>query len=292
MGTPNLLIAGAARSGTTLLCNVLSRNPAVHISDPKEPHFLAYGPGPLAHTGPGDDHTINRRAVLDVDAWQGLFATPAQIHGEGSVTTFFEYSKSIPRIREFCPSAKIVILLRNPVERAYSAYMYMVGRGFETLSFVDALAAEEERRTAGYQHLWLYAAESRYDEPMAAFADSFPTSQLCVLYYERLMANPSEELGRLHRWLGVDPVADSLSLGQRVNVSGRPRLAPLNAAMTALGATPLRSTLRAIVPFSTRERLRELLLRREQMTAEERRVAATVIGSGSSVQSELDAAPW
>ncbi|MEM9315745.1 MAG: sulfotransferase, partial [Pseudomonadota bacterium] len=179
-----------------MLCSILGRHPDVHLADPKEPHFLAYGGAAASFTGPGDAQTINARAVLDESEWLRLFASDRPVTGEGSVTTLYEYERAIPAIGRHCPEAKVIIVLREPVARAHSAHGYMRARGYETVDFRTALEAEAERRANGWQHIWHYAAESRFTDQVRAFTESFEPDQLHFLYYENLQADPETELGR------------------------------------------------------------------------------------------------
>ena len=279
MTGPDFLIAGAARSGTTLLCTILDRHPEVHITDPKEPHFLAYGGGRGADfRGPGDEQTINRRAVLDELSWRRLFATGSRLAGEGSVTTLYEYERSIPAIERYCPDTRIIIVLREPVARAASAHAYMRARGYETVDFPTALDREADRRAAGWQHIWHYTAESRYGDQVTAFSERFGPDQLFVLYYESLMAEPEAELCRLHRFLGLEEVEETRTLGPRVNRSGEPRSALVSAAVRRLSDSPARGLVRRATSYEARERVKRWLVRPEGIHPGHRELAAARIG--------------
>src|SRR5688572_18022865 len=88
---PNLLIAGAARSGTTALARRLAAHPEVFITEPKENHFFAHAERPRHYTGIGDDVMINRSLISDPSQYLALYASAgrARWRGDGSVSTLY-----------------------------------------------------------------------------------------------------------------------------------------------------------------------------------------------------------
>jgi len=121
---PNFLIVGAAKCGTTSLYYYLKQHPDVFMSEIKEPRFLsnrAANPG----RGPGDD-SIVQSGVRSFDDYLNLFkkSTGMKAVGEASADTLFLFERTIPAIQRYLDDPRIVIILRDPVKRAYSAYNY------------------------------------------------------------------------------------------------------------------------------------------------------------------------
>jgi len=279
-----------------MLTHQLGRHPDIAITDPKEPHFLALAGTEPRFTGPGDDVTINRRAVVDPERWRALFADlSGSCRGEGSVSTLYYGGSSIPNILRYCPDVRLVVVLRDPVDRAWSAHQYLSARGHEREPFERALDLEGERRRAGWHHLWHYVAMSRYAEQLRPFIETFGAERILVLDYDALVAEPSRTLGRCFRFLGVAPQPVE-GATRPVNASGAPRSATLATwAERARGQEHVRALVRRAVPFSVRERMRSLNVQREDMPegarrrldellADERETLARLVG--------VDAPAW
>ena len=262
---PNLLVIGAARSGTTALCNSLGRHPEVFMTEPKEMHFLANASRRTTFRGPGDDLTINRVLVTDPDRYLDLFARSdgARYRAEGSVSTLYHPERAIPAIRANAdPDVRLVAMLRDPVDRAYSSYLYLRSQAFEHCrSFEQALALEGARIGGGYHHLWHLRAMSRYRDQLPAFAEAFG-SRLLVLVHEEFRRRPEAELERLHRFLDLDrsmplePTADT-------NRGGVPRSKLVVSTMNRVRRVPLaRQLARTTTSRSVRDRIRSVILER------------------------------
>lgn len=288
---PTFLVIGAARSGTTLLTHVLGRHPDVFLTDPKEPHFLAFAGQAVDFAGPGDADTINRFAVTDEQHWRQLFApgSNSRHRGEGSVTTLYYAEQAISNIRTHCPDVKMIALLRDPVDRAFSAYSYLVGRGWETESFERGLELEQQRRAMRWHHLWHYTSMGFYSRQLAPFIEAFGRDRLLVVGYEDLVAQPALRLKEIFDFLGLDQHGID-ALGAEVNVGGRPHSRTMTRAMNWLRRRERpRAVVRAVVPFRLREWVRRRNLERmelpgptrpmlESMYAEERDALVELLG--------------
>ncbi|WP_369132305.1 sulfotransferase [Modestobacter sp. I12A-02662] len=261
---PDLLVIGAARSGTTALTSFLGEHPDVFMCTPKEPHLLAFPGGAPRFTGPGDDDLINRVAIRDEAAWRELFRNrPERRRGEGSVTTLCHPQTAIPAIRRLCaPGCRLVVLLRDPVDRAFSSWQYLRSRGHDAGSFEDGLAAEEERTRAGWSHMWQFARLSRYGEQLAPFAAAFG-DRLLVVVQEEFAADPAGQLRRVLEFLDVDPDA-GIDPTRRVNEGGLPRSRAVAGALNVVRRSPVvRNLVKTLVPERSRERVRSANLQRE-----------------------------
>jgi hypothetical protein len=266
---PNFLIVGAARSGTTALFSFLTQHPEIFTPALKEPHYFAFPGRVLDFKGPGDAETINRRAVTSEAAYKALFAgvTTEKAVGEASVSSLY-YEEAPRNIARVVPEARVVVLLRDPVERAFSNFQYMQATAREPLdSFEAALDDEEERIRKGWHHIWHYRNLGFYHRQLSRFYAELAAERIHVILYEDFRANPEAVVEGVLRFLGVDPTI-RLKADREVNISGRPRSKAL--ARFLVRSTPLKRILLAAVPTRARTwlvtGLRKRLLSRERIS--------------------------
>ena len=146
-------IVGAAKSGTRSLATYLSYHSGLCMASRKESHFYSAPYMPLPFAGPGDDG-LNHTIVTKEAHYRELFrsAKPGQLLGEASAFYLY-YPHTAAALRRAMPNGKIIVILRNPVERAFSAYMHLRRDGRETLSFGAALDQEKIRIQSHYEPL-------------------------------------------------------------------------------------------------------------------------------------------
>lgn len=260
---PNFFVVGAARCGTTALTQIIAGHPQGFVAQPKEPHFLAFRQISPNFSGPGDAASINAVSITDdqryLDLYRGAHGKVAV--GEGSVTSLYYYRPSLDTLHELFPEARVIILLRNPADRAFSAYMYMRTKGLEPCeTFSDALADEERRINGGWQHIYHYKSGGYYADSVGAYVRELGIDRTLILDYEALATRPQAIADSLWAFLGIEPFA--LGEVHRVNSSGQPRS---NASQWLLNRgrvhPHLGSAVKKIVPFSVRERMRARNLR-------------------------------
>jgi hypothetical protein len=244
---PTFILIGAARSGTTALFRYLEQHPGIGVSNPKEPHYFALSGSRPSFTGPGDAATINKFAVTDPEAYENIFDA-STVRGEASVSYLY-YPDVAERVRSELPDTRIICQLRNPVDRAYSAYTFMRTRDFEPLdSFAAALEAEEARREEGWHHIWHYDAMSRYAGQFERWMLAFPPEQILLLTYDEFQADPEQTIAKCFEFLGVDPAFQPPST-PTPHFSGEPR-------------SRFRHTLARVLPNSAVDRVRAAVERR------------------------------
>jgi len=262
---PTFLVAGAGRSGTTGLVEGLRTHPRVFVTQPKEPHYFALHGQPADFKGPGDAATINRVAVTERGRYLELFPTEHDYLalGDGSVSTLYYAERAVAEIRRVNPAMRLVLILRDPVERAYSSYLYMRARGFEPCENVlDALADEPRRRAENWHHLWHYEAMSHYAADLATLQDGLGRGQVGVWFHDDLVADYTGTVSSVLRFLGLPPDPGEGIGVPRVNVSGTPRLPLVQRAIVAATRNEtLRRTVKRSTSFRLRERIRRSSLR-------------------------------
>ncbi len=288
---PNFVVAGGARCGTTGLVEGLRSHPGVFVTSPKEPHYFALHKQGAHFTGPGDDATINRVAVTDRDDYLALYP---QHHdyvalGEGSVSTLYYAAEALPEIVATNPDMRVVILLREPVERAHSSFQYLSARGFEPeTDFLRAVDDEPRRRAANWHHLWHYMQMSMYAESVAAVQAAIPKENIGIWFYDDLNRDYVETVGQVLRFLGAPPAPGEAVGVPRVNISGRPRFAAVQGALRWVTSHEvLRSAVKRGTSYRFRERIRRTTLRRGGVSDEARRILAPRFADDLARLSEL-----
>lgn len=198
---PDFLIVGAQKAGTTALYAYLRRHPAITGPPWKEVSYFdrQYRRGPAWYRG-----NFPLRAA-------------GRIVGEASPSYLF-HPQAPERVAALVPEARLIALLRDPVERALSHYQHEVALGREPLLFEDALEREDERLAgelermrddpAYFSHAWwnhTYLARGRYAEQLERWLAHFPREQLLVLSNEELASQPAETYARVLEFLAAPP---------------------------------------------------------------------------------------
>jgi hypothetical protein len=207
MPLPEFFLMGAPKAGTTALHAALAQHPQLYLSPVKEPKFyLCDGRPPSRSTqqGPGDAHSA-REWIWRRDRYEALFdAAPAgSLRGES--TPFYLYdAEAQRRIHADVPRAKLLVVLRDPVDRAYSNWMHLRSDGLEPIeNFADAWAAEDERVAAGWAPFWHYRRLGLYGAQLLHLTELFGRDQVHVLRYRDLVQSPVQALDAVCAFLGV-----------------------------------------------------------------------------------------
>jgi len=204
MVKPNFFIVGAARSGTTSIYNYLKQHPEIFLSEIKEPRFLSSKYNMLPHNGPGDkkidDHTVKSDKKY-FDLFKNI--NSEKIIGEGSTENLYYY-KTADRIKTLAENPRILILLRNPVGRAYSSYWLLVSQKREKESFENALKLEEDRIKQNYEFIWHYKNVGLYYNQVKYYLETFNDSNVKIVIFDDLKENPDRTLNDILRFLGLN----------------------------------------------------------------------------------------
>ena len=175
------------------------------MSPIKEPKFFLTDGPPPARGGPGDALTY-REHIWQRDKYEALFdaAPPGALRGES--TPLYLYDRvAMRRIKDLIPAVKLIMVVRDPVERAHSNWTHLWSAGLEPVGdFVRACAEEERRIAAGWASFWHYTGLGKYGEQLDYAFSLFPREQVLVVRYRRLVDQPAATLGRICAFLGVE----------------------------------------------------------------------------------------
>lgn len=216
---PNLFIVGAQKAGTTSLFDWLTQHPAVcGAQTTKDMPFFA------------EEKLFAQGIESHARLFPRVVEEPYLI--AGSVHYLF-FPKALPRIRKFCPDAKILVMLRDPVERSISAYRFAVQRGIEKRTFDEAiteeLAAQDSDRayTSKIDRFQkFYVARSLYGQQLVRLYQVVPAEQVFIGIFEEMVGTPSTFMTPLYDFLGLEPLPFECNVMNRTR--GMPRYLLLN----------------------------------------------------------------
>lgn len=206
---------GAGKAGTTWLWSALRGHPQVFLPREKELHFF----NKETFEDPSIDNPNHGKPLT----WYHAFfqdAKPGQLRGDISPSYLFG-STAAERIYAYNPRMKIIVLLRDPVERTFSHYLFARQRGlFKDLSFETAL-----------EKLPFIAEQSEYGRMLLPYFNLFPRAQICVLRFEALKQDPAALLREVETFLGLSDWIDTSTL-QPANETGVAKYPALNFLLT------------------------------------------------------------
>lgn len=205
MTLPNFVVIGASRSGTTSLYHHLTQHPQVYVTPVLEPRFFAFEGSSLNFCGPGDE-LLKKRIVTKLEDYLALFKGVTQETAIGEISPAYLSSTSAPsRIYHYIPHAKIIAVLRNPVERAISSFRLERLEGFEPLiDLAEALEQEETRMRNNWSYVWQYKGRGLYYMHLKRYFDIFPRNQIKVFLYEDWRNGGVELIKSVLQFLQVD----------------------------------------------------------------------------------------
>ena len=221
MEIPNFLIIGAAKSGTTALYRYLKQHPDIYMPVRKEPHYFSFTEITKNTNGPGD---YVRTAITNAQEYKNLFKDIKNERAVGEASpTYIYIPGTAERIYSELPNSKIIAILRNPADRAFSAYMHLVRDGFETeLNFEKALEKENERISNNWGPIWHYKKSGLYFEQLSRYYKLFPREQILIIIYDDYKNDPEKINKNIFKFLNIDDrfIPD---MGAKPNVSGIPK---------------------------------------------------------------------
>ena len=272
MRLPDFLLIGAARSGTTALHSYLRQCPDVFMPTNKEPNFFAFDGTRPDFRGPGADFLNN--SVTDLGAYAALFEDAPRDAILGEASPLYLFSERAPgRIRHHVPDVRMIAVLRNPVEQAFSHFQYAQKWRIEPLDdFVAALGAEEERLAAGWQYLFGYSRFPRYGEQLERYFALFPRERFLIRTYDEFCDDPAGVFSEMLAFIGADP-GFRPDMSRRPNPGGKARSGAVQDFLMRPG--PAVAAVARLLPErlrrAVRDRISEMNLVREERMSEQAR---------------------
>lgn len=254
---PHFLLIGAAKSGTTSLLSYLGQHPAIFACPVKEPRFFCCA-------GIRDRMPVADPFRGQITATWGEYlelfrnARPGQVTGEASVSSL-PMPAAPERIRAYAPDAKMIAVLRDPAERAFSHHRYFLGAGVEANPDLMACIGDDARRLDGNRYIgFAYLWAGFYARHLRRYLGFFTAGQLKVFLYEDLRSDPVAVARSIFEFLGVDQrFAPDVSIIH--NITTVPRIRWLYRLLN--GRHGLRRFLQGHLPAGLRHRVRRDLNR-------------------------------
>lgn len=252
---PNFFIVGAPKAGTTSLYYYLKRHPEVFMSSIKEPNFFSY------------EETVKQnlyhkeKGVGTLSEYKQLFESANGRHkavGEASVSYLF-YPSVPEKIRQLVPDARIIMSLRNPVDRAFSHYYMEHKLGYVNEPLEDIVGGKTRHKNAT---LWYqqYVELGLYYEQVKRYLDLFGKDQVKIFIYDELSSDMEGMILNVFNFLGIDP-SFRPELEDKYNTYSTPRNTLFRAIYSQKN---LRLLARKIIPDDKVEAIKNLFLTRRK----------------------------
>ncbi len=191
----DFIVAGAQKSATTALNYYLKRHPRVALPTKKELHFF-------------DNDELFTGDTVSYEPLHKMFrpARPGSLAGENT-PNYLYHSPALERIRDYNAQIKLIIILRNPIDRAFSQWNMQRSRGIEPLDFLDAIHAEPKRLSElppPKSRKFAYVDRGRYAAQLARAFQFFPREQFLIIKYEYFRAEQREAVESIYRFLNLE----------------------------------------------------------------------------------------
>jgi hypothetical protein len=187
---------GAARSGTTSLYEYLGSVPGVYIAPIKEPHYFA--------PSISEDNRVAKFVTHDTSQYLSLYQGVKNESAIGEASASYLWDVESPKaIHDVVPDARIIIILRDPIERAFSHYLMSVHQRQETLPFYDAMQNDYRRSDKGYFASHLYVDLGLYSEQVKRHLDTFGPEHVKILMFEDFIKDTQAAVNDVLQFLGL-----------------------------------------------------------------------------------------
>lgn len=223
---PNFIIIGAGKFGTTSLHYYLQQHPNIYMSPIKETNFFAYAANSNDQFLSFNDSIF---PVKDIATYKKLFNGAKNEAARGECSPMYLWHLIAPKnIKSYIPEAKLICVLRNPVERSYSAYLMYVSQNFERRTFSQAVADEVKFSKTGN---WLlgrgvYIGIGFYHEQLKRYLQYFHRNQIKVILYDDYRQNSLATLNSIYRFLEIN-----MNIFPKILVKHNPSGLPKNKTM-------------------------------------------------------------
>jgi hypothetical protein len=188
---PQVFLLGAQKAGTTQLASYLAQHPEICLASPKEPDYFTQ------HWEKGlgwYESVFADNSKCLIDASTSYSCAPLPKHFTQDLEAKSAYSGIAERIYNTSPQAKFIYIMRDPVQRAYSAYLHQVRAGIENKTFAQSL-----------QNNTYYMRTSHYAGQLDLYLEYFPISQFKFVFFEDFIRDPHEEVKKCFEFLALDP---------------------------------------------------------------------------------------
>ena len=225
---PDFLIVGAQKSATTTLYKILNSHNDIYMPDIKEVNFFAYNKDDIElNEYKKYDFGSHFKIITNLEEYYSLFANAnsSQIIGESSVNYLFRYKQTIKKIKEIYKNdykkVKIIISLRNPIDRAFSSWVMNVRDNRDNRTFENAISFDNEKKSFNSLDIFKYLEYGLYYYAVKEYLDTF--DRVYILLYDNLIDDFNEEIKKIFKFLSIKVPSKSVD-NKNYNVSGIPKI--------------------------------------------------------------------
>ena len=218
MNKPNFIISGFPKCGSTALHYYVDAHPEIFMPKQKELHYFTQSYISKLNKGPGDLEA-KKSQVKSLDSYFKMFegVSGEKTIGETS-PSYINYPNSFKKINKELDTPKLIILIRDPIKRAYSNYLHLLREHRETESFSKSLDLESFRKSQQYSDFWLYTFNSFYYDKIIVAKKVF--SDVLILTQEELNLDTKKTLIKVYKFLEVDSEFTPKNSNNRYNKGG------------------------------------------------------------------------
>jgi len=199
MNKPDFFIVGTPKAGTTSLYYYLEEHPDIYMSPIKETNYFSYSE--IKEQG----LYYNEEHIVSVEDYEAQFAGATHEKAKGEASVSYLFYPSVPsKIKAYNPQARIIMVLRNPVDRGFSHYLMDNRLGFVKASLEDIVNKKVKDRLTGDLFYQQYISLGCYYEQVKRYLDIFGADQVKVLFYEEITNDINAVIKEIYQFLGVD----------------------------------------------------------------------------------------
>jgi len=215
-------IGGASKSGTTALYYYLKQHPDLFLPEKKELHYFSRSDIEHCFNGPGDKGILDDIPKNYAEYIKHYSKAASHQLCIDISPSYLYHSKSSARIKQQFPDSKIVFILRNPADKAFSQYLHLRTNCRESETFENALRLEPSRKRNGYSDMWLYRESGYYADSIDTFIHVFGRNAIKIFLFEDFIKEPLVIVREICNFFGVESNIDFKDPGQ-VNTSALPK---------------------------------------------------------------------
>lgn len=278
---PTFLVVGAVKAGTTSLHEYLQQHPEVYMSPIKETNHFCDADMDFAHFNvdyrQDIDHNLDKYLagpmdkkihIAHVRTWnqyQLLYKNVRNEKAIGEVSNAYLYCPSTASaIQQKLPAAKIIMVLRNPVDRLFSQYLMNLKLGKITeRDLLKEIEQDQAKTHKGWGVSHLYVEVGMYYDQVKRYYDTFPHDQIKVILFDDFKKDATATMQEIFDFIGVDS-GFQIDTTQRYNEAGMPRFGQLNYWLTQIGVYGL---VKKIFPDSAKNRIKALIYTKKDIPA-------------------------
>ena len=254
----DFFIVGGAKCGTTWVHNMLVQRHDVSLPEQKETNFFAFLGKDVNFSGPLDKENTNKFTVRDLSAYHELFSNERAAWIE-ACPSYLYVKEAAENIYQYNREAKVLLILRDPVERAWSNHQHLVRDGAEQESFERALELENARHEAGWVWFWDIFKQGLYFDQVVRYLTVFPAGAVKVMFFEDIQRDALAFMRAVELFFGLQEFGYQFSVDK--NESGVPSGGFVGVHRLLYQPSRFNALLRKLLPEQTRKNISSLFKR-------------------------------